>query len=48
LEAEATLIKAKNDAKSFELTKMVEEAKNLVDAIGEHGCTNQVMVRDDL
>jgi hypothetical protein len=29
LEAEATLIKAKNDAKSFELTKMVEEAKIL-------------------
>jgi hypothetical protein len=27
IEAEATLIKAKNDAKSFELTKMVEEAK---------------------
>jgi hypothetical protein len=29
IEAEATLIKAKNDAKSFELTKMVEEAKIL-------------------
>jgi hypothetical protein len=29
LEAEATLIKANNDAKSFELTKMVEEAKIL-------------------
>jgi hypothetical protein len=29
LEAEATLIKAKNDAKNFELTKMVEEAKIL-------------------
>jgi hypothetical protein len=29
LEAEAALIKAKNDAKSFELTKMVEEAKIL-------------------
>jgi hypothetical protein len=27
LEAEATLVKAKNDAKSFELTNMVEEAK---------------------
>jgi hypothetical protein len=27
LEAEATLIKAKNDAKSFQLTNMVEEAK---------------------
>jgi hypothetical protein len=26
IEAKATLIKAKNDAKSFELTKMVEEA----------------------
>jgi hypothetical protein len=30
IEAEATLIKAKNDAKSFELTKMVEEAKILL------------------
>jgi hypothetical protein len=29
IEVEATLIKAKNDAKSFELTKMVEEAKIL-------------------
>jgi hypothetical protein len=29
IEAEDTLIKAKNDAKSFELTKMVEEAKIL-------------------
>jgi hypothetical protein len=29
IEAEATLIKDKNDAKSFELTKMVEEAKIL-------------------
>jgi hypothetical protein len=29
IEAEATLIKAKNDAKSFELTKMVKEAKIL-------------------
>jgi hypothetical protein len=29
IEAEATLIKAKNDAKSFGLTKMVEEAKIL-------------------
>jgi hypothetical protein len=29
LEAEATLIKAKNDAKTFELAKMVEEAKIL-------------------
>jgi hypothetical protein len=29
IEAEATLIKAKNNAKSFELTKMVEEAKIL-------------------
>jgi hypothetical protein len=29
IEAEATLIKAKNDAKIFELTKMVEEAKIL-------------------
>jgi hypothetical protein len=29
IKAEATLIKAKNDAKSFELTKMVEEAKIL-------------------
>jgi hypothetical protein len=29
LEAETTLIKANNDAKSFELTKMVEEAKIL-------------------
>jgi hypothetical protein len=29
IEAEATLIKAKNDVKSFELTKMVEEAKIL-------------------
>jgi hypothetical protein len=29
LEAEATFIKANNDAKSFELTKMVEEAKIL-------------------
>jgi hypothetical protein len=29
LEAEATLIKAKNDAKSFELTNMVEEDKIL-------------------
>jgi hypothetical protein len=29
LEAEATLTKTKNDAKSFELTKMVEEAKIL-------------------
>jgi hypothetical protein len=27
IEAEATLVKAKNGAKSFELTKMVEEAK---------------------
>jgi hypothetical protein len=30
IEAEATLIKVKNDAKSFELTKMVEEAKILL------------------
>jgi isocitrate dehydrogenase kinase/phosphatase len=29
LEAEATLVKANNDAKSVELTKMVEEAKIL-------------------
>jgi hypothetical protein len=29
LEAEATLTKTKNDAKSFELTKMVEETKIL-------------------
>jgi hypothetical protein len=29
IEAEATLIKAKNNEKSFELTKMVEEAKIL-------------------
>jgi hypothetical protein len=29
IEAKATLIKAKNDAKSFDLTKMVEEAKIL-------------------
>jgi hypothetical protein len=29
IKAESTLIKAKNDAKSFELTKMVEEAKIL-------------------
>jgi hypothetical protein len=29
LEVEATLIKAKNDTKSFELTKLVEEAKIL-------------------
>jgi hypothetical protein len=47
LEAEATLVKAKNDAKSFELTNMVEEAKNLIDAIGGHGCIDQVMVHDD-
>jgi hypothetical protein len=47
LEAEATLVKVKNDAKSFELTNMVEEAKKLVDAIGGHGCIDQVMVYDD-
>jgi hypothetical protein len=29
IEAEATLIKAKNDARSFELTKMADEAKIL-------------------
>jgi hypothetical protein len=48
LEAEATLIKAKNDTKSFELIKMTKKAKILVDAIGEHGCIDQVMVHNDL
>jgi hypothetical protein len=30
IDAEATLIKAKNDGKTFELTKMVEDAKILL------------------
>jgi hypothetical protein len=49
IEAEATLIKAKNDAKSFELTKMVEEAKILsmpLDGMDPLTQTWYMMIRD--
>jgi hypothetical protein len=49
IDAEATLIKAKNDAKSFELTKMVEEAKILsmpLEAMDPLTKTWYMMIRD--
>jgi hypothetical protein len=49
LEAEATLTKTKNDAKSFELTKIVEEAKILsMPLTGMDALTKSwyIMIRD--
>jgi hypothetical protein len=48
IEAKDTLIKVKNDAKSFELTKMVEEAKILSMPLeGMDRSIDQDMVHDD-
>jgi hypothetical protein len=46
IEAEATLIKAKNDAKSFE-DPDGGGSQDLVDSIGGHGSIDQDMVHDD-
>jgi hypothetical protein len=51
LEAEATLNKAENDAKSFELKKMVEEAKILsMPLVGMSPLTKSwyMMIRDQI